>query len=106
MLKKDVMEWENKERIMNEQLKGKVENVYEQSKKAQNLQGELFIVQEKLRQVQVNFEERRTSDQKSIREKDKQLSQRGEELTTIQLQMMEVKEELASANQELAIRGN
>ena len=37
MLKKDVMEWENKERIMNEQLKGKVENVYEQSKKAQNL---------------------------------------------------------------------
>ena len=51
MLKKDVMEWENKERIMNEQLKGKVENVYEQSKKAQNLEGELFIVQEKLRQV-------------------------------------------------------
>lgn len=39
LFRKEVMEWENKERVMNEQLKGKSENVYEQGKKVQNLEG-------------------------------------------------------------------
>ena len=34
-----------KERSLNEQVKGKVDNVYELSKKLQNREGELFIVQ-------------------------------------------------------------
>ena len=33
------MEVENKERVMNEQLKGKSESVYEQGKKVQGLEG-------------------------------------------------------------------
>lgn len=105
-MKKEIIEWEQKERSLNEQIKKKIEQIYELTKKTQNQDGEMFILQEKLRQVETNTEERRSSDEKMLRDKDKQLSQKSEELTTIQLELMTVKEELASSTQESSIRGN
>jgi hypothetical protein len=54
-------------------------------KKLQNSDSELFILREKLRQTESAYDERRTSDEKSLKERERALGQRGEEVTQLQL---------------------
>jgi uncharacterized protein (DUF342 family) len=92
--------------VLSEQLKAKTDSIYDLQKKLQNSESELFILREKLRQTESAFEERRNSDEKALKERERALGQRGEEVTQLQLELMAVKEEVASAAQESTIKGN
>lgn len=61
-LKKEILDWEQKERTMNEEIKSKNDKIYELTKKIQNIEGQLFITQEKMKQIETNSEERKSSD--------------------------------------------
>lgn len=80
-------------------MKTKADNIYELQKKIQNLESELFILREKLKQTENAYDERRNSDEKNLKDREKVLGQKGEEITELQLELMTLKEELASANQ-------
>jgi chromosome segregation ATPase len=105
-LRKEISELEQKERSLNEQLKTKGDAIYDLQKKLQNSESELFIVREKLRQTEAAYEERRTSDEKTLKEREKALGQKGDDVTQLQLELMTLKEELASATQENTFKGN
>jgi chromosome segregation ATPase len=68
-LKKEILDWEQKERAFNEQVKDKNDKIYELTKKIQNNEGQFFILQEKMKQLESNSEERKSSDEKSLRER-------------------------------------
>lgn len=80
-------------------MKTKADNIYELQKKIQNLESEMFILREKLKQTENAYDERRNSDEKNLKDREKVLGQKGEEITELQLELMTLKEELASANQ-------
>lgn len=70
---------------MNDQVKVKADNIYELQKKIQNLESEMFILREKLKQTENAYDDRKSSDEKSLKDREKILGQKGEEITELQL---------------------
>lgn len=54
---------------MNDQVKTKADNIYELQKKIQNLESEMFILREKLKQTENAYDERRNSDEKNLKDR-------------------------------------
>lgn len=79
------LELQEKERSLNEQIRVKNEQIYELQKKVQAADSNIFVLNEKMKQAEINAEERRSQDERTIKEKEKLLAAKSEENSRMQL---------------------
>ena len=95
---------ENKDKESQRLLKEKADTIFDLNKKAQGLEQTVYTLKEKVKHYEVFYAEKLGTEEQIVKEKENLVLQKVEEITQLQLTLMNKNEQIVQKDQDIKIK--